>query len=1790
MANHIPPSAAHSPKLSGLHSALLRAAFRARTLLLIGALTIVLALLASMPWAGGSPTAAQDGEAEVPAKPTGLILESEMGSLGVAAQWDDVVGADDYLVRWRLPGPDQEMNEGVRTQSSDATITVADYGQWVVRVEGCNDAGCGPGVSKTVLVRQAKPGQPQNLVVSVRPGELDLTASWDAVEGAASYNIGWRRPTGNFAVGHRVTATDANAAFTVPDYGQWVVRVEGCNDAGCGPGANQQLAVEPEPPAIPTGLSLEAEHGSLDVSVDWDDVSGADDYLVRWRLPGLDQAMNEGVRTQSSEATITVSDYGRWTVRVEACNAGGCGPGVSKTVRLRQAKPGQPQNLGVNVTPGELDLTASWDAVEGAASYQIRWRLPTGNFEADNQVTTTDANAAFTAPDYGQWVVRVEACNAAGCGPGATISATVHPVEYVLPVCDRTPVVRDGILAKIPDVTDCAEVTDEHLALITGDLLVGRQGITALNEGDFDGLSSLNGLVLQHSELTTLPERVFDDLTNLRWLRLNDNGLTELPSGVFSNLTELERLYLGSNDLTTLRADLFASNSNLVTLHLNNNDLTQLPTGLFDGLSGLETLRLNENSLTTLPAGLFKDLSSIDTLWRDDAVNPRLCERSQEEQTAILEQLADISDCRLVTDGDLAPVLAATPAAPICERTPVVRDAVLQMTSYVSDCAAVTEGHLAFITGDLLLASSDIAALKVGDFGGLSNLNGLNLRYNRLISLPTGLFEDLEKLSWLRLNDNRLTTLDANTFSGLHNLRFVTLGSNNLRTIPPELLAAHTRLHTVVLYNNELTTIPAGAFDGLVDIHTVHLNGNKMTGLPAGLFHDLTALTELNLDDAVNPRVCSWSDQEKEDLLRLLPRDDITCRQVTDGDIAAAFPTAGVCGRTPAVRTAIVSRVPGVHDCAAVTDEHLAAVTGNIDLSYRGLAALQAEDLAGLSKLEGLSLRYNQLNSLPDGTFDDLAALTWLKIDNNRLADLPADVFSELDNLGTLWLNNNRLSAAPAGLFDGLDTLTVLYMYTNDFSTLPAGLFKDLTSLDKLWLDHAVNPGLCGYPQEEQDAILGQLPDISDCRLVTDSDVSLALAALSSLSVCERTPVVRDGILAKIPDVTDCAEVTDEHLALITGDLLVGRQGITALNEGDFDGLSSLNGLVLQHSDLTTLPERVFDDLTNLRWLRLNDNGLTELPSGVFSNLTELERLYLGSNDLTTLRADLFASNSNLVTLHLNNNDLTQLPTGLFDGLSGLETLRLNENSLTTLPAGLFKDLSSIDTLWRDDAVNPRLCERSQEEQTAILEQLADISDCKLVTDSDIDSLSLPNIILIMADDLGYGDLGSYGQATIKTPELDAMAVSGMRFTDFYAGHTICPPSREALLTGMHTGHTAIRGGIWFRDERFCDARTNLGQMLQFAGYRTAIIGKWGLGDEGTPAQPNDLGFDDFYGYLYHGFAHNSYPDMLYRNKEQIQLANSLQRARSYSNGGGWTKGKVEFSQDLFMAEALKFIEETSDTGQPFFLYLPLTPPHANTAATGYSQGIMETPPDGYGQYADESWDHAMKSYAAMVSYLDKDVGRLLDKLRELGIANDTVTFFTSDNGPHEEGDYRPEYFDSAGPFRGFKGRLYEGGIRVPLIAHWPGKIAAGSESDHVSALWDFMPTLAEIAGAPAPKGDGLSMLPTLQGEGDQSEHEYLYWRYFRAQPHYRIINGRRDRDWTRSQYWVDEKAVRWGDWKAIESVDKGTYELYDLASDPGETTDVAGDNPDVVKKMKEIIAEAHVEKSEVRAGFCYIK
>lgn len=420
-----------------------------------------------------------------------------------------------------------------------------------------------------------------------------------------------------------------------------------------------------------------------------------------------------------------------------------------------------------------------------------------------------------------------------------------------------------------------------------------------------------------------------------------------------------------------------------------------------------------------------------------------------------------------------------------------------------------------------------------------------------------------------------------------------------------------------------------------------------------------------------------------------------------------------------------------------------------------------------------------------------------------------------------------------------------------------------------------------------------------------------------------------------------------------------------------------------------------------------------------------------------------------------------------------------------------------------------------------------------------------PNIIFILADDLGYGDLGCYGQQKIQTPNLNQMAAEGMRFTQHYAGSTVCAPSRCALMTGLHTGHCVIRGNALVP---LRPADVTVAQLLKKARYTTGLIGKWGLGEADSTGIPRKKGFDYFFGYLNQAHAHTYYPSYLWRNEEKVELE---------SNVAGQ---KGTYSHDLLTDEALQFVER--NRRQPFFLYLAYTIPHAELAVPEdslkqYEGKFPEKPFEG-GHYAAQKTPRA--AFAAMVSRMDRDIGQLFDKLKEFGIDENTIVFFSSDNGPHKEGGADPDFFNSAGPLRGIKRDLYEGGIRVPMLARWPGKIKPASVSDHISAFWDFLSTCTELAGIKTPDNiDGISMAPMLLGRPEQQKkHRFLYWEFHEQ---------------------GGKQAVRMGGWKAVKlNVHKdpdSPIELYNLKNDIGENHNIADQYPEIVTKIKKLLKTA---------------
>ena len=419
------------------------------------------------------------------------------------------------------------------------------------------------------------------------------------------------------------------------------------------------------------------------------------------------------------------------------------------------------------------------------------------------------------------------------------------------------------------------------------------------------------------------------------------------------------------------------------------------------------------------------------------------------------------------------------------------------------------------------------------------------------------------------------------------------------------------------------------------------------------------------------------------------------------------------------------------------------------------------------------------------------------------------------------------------------------------------------------------------------------------------------------------------------------------------------------------------------------------------------------------------------------------------------------------------------------------------------------------------------------------DSSARPNIVFIMADDMGYGDAGCFGQSLIQTPAIDRLARQGVRFTQCYAGSTVCAPSRSVLMTGLHTGHTRVRGnfgvggvvGLGGGKGRIPlkDEDITVAEILQQSGYRTGIMGKWGLGEPGTEGTPNKKGFDTWFGYLNQRRAHSYYPEFLWLNEHRFELP------------GNRNQEDAQYTHDLITGFASHFIRANQD--HPFFLYLPFTVPHSR----------FEVP--SLGDYAQRDWPLQAKTYAAMITRVDRDIGILLDLLDELELAANTVVFFCSDNGAADRYD---GLFNSSGPLRGRKRDLYEGGLRTPMIVRWPNKIEAGTISTTPWTFTDFLPTAAALAGVPAPSGiDGVSILPTLLGQRQDLRHRFLYWEFF-------------ERGF--------QQAARWQDWKGVIPTRGQAMELYDLATDLAEQHNVAAQHPAVVQRFKDYFAHARTE------------
>lgn len=443
------------------------------------------------------------------------------------------------------------------------------------------------------------------------------------------------------------------------------------------------------------------------------------------------------------------------------------------------------------------------------------------------------------------------------------------------------------------------------------------------------------------------------------------------------------------------------------------------------------------------------------------------------------------------------------------------------------------------------------------------------------------------------------------------------------------------------------------------------------------------------------------------------------------------------------------------------------------------------------------------------------------------------------------------------------------------------------------------------------------------------------------------------------------------------------------------------------------------------------------------------------------------------------------------------------------------------------------------------------------------DSRAAPNFVFILADDLGYAELGCYGQRIIQTPRLDRMAAEGMRFTQFYAGATVCAPSRSVLMTGLHHGHTRVRGNAG-RDNPVAQALAprdvTVADVLHRAGYRTALIGKWGLGDVGAAESglPRKHGFDYFFGYLNQTHAHNHFPDFLWRNEQRVSLPNLVTHVGD--TGAGYATDAKVYADDRFADEAVQFVRENA--ARPFYLFWSMVIPHANNERARILGDGAHVPD--YGPYADRDWPAPDKGHAAMITRLDGYVGRMLDTLQELGLAERTLVIFASDNGPHRESRQDLGRFHPAGPLSGIKRSLTDGGIRVPFIAWWPGKVRPGVQNDHVGYFGDWMATAAELAAARAPANlDSLSLAPTLLGrDSAQKQHEFLYWEFHEGG--------------------FQQAALYQGRWKGIRrDGPDAPVVLYDLRNDIGEKTDVAAQHPEIAAKIGTYLQTARSESAD---------
>ena len=913
------------------------------------------------------------------------------------------------------------------------------------------------------------------------------------------------------------------------------------------------------------------------------------------------------------------------------------------------AAPAAPTIAETTFNSLKVSWTAPTNTGPAISAYDVRYILSSAS-DTDKADDTkwTEVEDAWTSGSLEYTIrplvqntgydIQVRAENAEGTS--AWSDSATGMTEIAPGICDRTQGVQTAILSAIAGVTDCALVTDTHLAGITGPLVLSSQSITALQESDFSGLSSLERLELGRNNLSALPDQVFSGLSSLERLELGRNSLSALPDDVFSGLSSLQILRLESNQLSALPDDVFSGLSSLQILNLKGNSLSILSDSIFFGLSSLSNLDLSKN--TGAPFTLTLMLERIDNAdlaaMGPATVVVKVAEGAPFDMTVSLSvtngtlmdaNMMPISQATIskgsiesqpitVTQSGTAPVIVSMGSAPalpanytglqtsagtplnlflpgICARTQAVQTAILSVIAGVTDCALVTDMHLTEIMGTLDFRNQSITALQESDFSSLSSLQTLHLGSNQLTQLPDDVFSSLSSLQTLHLGSNRLSALPDDVFSGLSSLQTLNLESNRLSALPDDVFSGLSSLQTLNLESNQLTQLPDDVFSGLSSLQTLNLESNRLSALPDDVF-------------------------------------------------------------------------------------------------------------SGLSSLQTLYLNRNKLSTLPDGVFSGLSSLQTLYLNRNKLSTLPDGVFSGLSSLQTLHLHNNESSSfiltlalkrtdnadltavgpatvvakvaqgAPFDMTIGLSatdgTLTDENMMPISQATISKGSIESqpITVTQSGTAPVIVSMGFA--PEPPPDDYIG-------LRTTVGASLVLFLAP----GICGRTPAVRTAISSAIDGVTDCALVMDTHLTEITGTLDLRNQSITALQENDFSSLSSLQTLWLYDNLLSTLSANVFSGLSNLQTLSLYRNQLLELPDGAFSNLSNLQTLYLEGNRLNTLPGDVFSNLSSLQTLNLEDNGLRELPGDVFSNLSSLQILNLEDNGLRELPDDTFSNLSNLQTL-----------------------------------------------------------------------------------------------------------------------------------------------------------------------------------------------------------------------------------------------------------------------------------------------------------------------------------------------------------------------------------------------------------------------------------------------------------------------------------------------------------------------------